>query len=189
MGRRDWLIDLHGMKATSSNVEQGHEFVEGQDVLWDFFSWKIFRLRKNDSNWQAFDMKEFFSEDIAHAKDYVPMAVLHRGLDAWYYALLFEYEKLAGDSKQLYRIRIVEVPHKGEKYFLWSFPDFNVTKKLTTIQIRSPGVVHKLQDDSWVFLSNTCTFSYDDAIFVQRMTGSREEIHPVFKEEIQPDFE
>lgn len=189
MGRRDWLIDLHGMKATSSNVEQGHEFVEGQDVLWDFFSWKIFRLRKNDSNWQAFDMKEFFSEDIAHAKDYVPMAVLHRGLDAWYYALLFEYEKLAGDSKQRYRIRIVEVPHKGEKYFLWSFPDFNVTKKLTTIQIRSPGVVHKLQDDSWVFLSNTCTFSYDDAIFVQRMTGSREEIHPVFKEEIQPDFE
>ena len=104
-------------------------------------------------------------------------------------ALLFEYEKLAGDSKQRYRIRIVEVPHKGEKYFLWSFPDFNVTKKLTTIQIRSPGVVHKLQDDSWVFLSNTCTFSYDDAIFVQRMTGSREEIHPVFKEEIQPDFE
>ena len=56
-------------------------------------------------------MKEFFSEDIAHAKDYVPMAVLHRGLDAWYYALLFEYEKLAGDSKQRYRIRIVEVPH------------------------------------------------------------------------------
>ena len=189
MGGYDWSIDLHDMKESASDNELGHDFVEGHGVLYDFFKWKIFRIRKNDSEWQSFDLKKFFSEDIAHAKDYVPMAVLHRGLDAWYYALLFEYEKLAGDSKQRYRIRIVEVPHKGEKYFLWSFPDFNVTKKLTTIQIRSPGVVHKLQDDSWVFLSNTCTFSYDDAIFVQRMTGSRKEIRPVFKEITRLVFE
>ena len=191
MGRYDWSIDLHDMKEAASDNELGHDFVEGHGVLYDFFKWKIFRIRKNDSEWQSFDLKKFFSEDIAQAGDFVPMSVLHRGVDSWYYALLFEYKKQNGDSGQRYRyrIRIVEVPHKGEKTFLWLFPDFNVTKKLTTIQIRSPGVVHKLQDDSWVFLSNTCTFSYDDAIFVQRMTGSREEIHPVFKEEIQPDFE
>ena len=77
-------------------------------------------------------------------------------------------------------MKIVEVPRKGEEIFVWSFPDFNTTKKLTTFLARSPGVVHKLQDDSWVFISDTCTFT-NDAIFVQRMTGLREEIQPVFR--------
>ena len=120
----------------------------------------------------------------------MPMSVLHRGVDSWYYALLFEYKKQNGESGQRYRyrIRIVEVPHKGEKTFLWLFPDFNVTKKLTTFPCRSPGVVHKLADDSWVFLSSTMTFT-NDSIFVQRMTGSRKEIRPVFKEITRLVFE
>ena len=160
--------------------ELGHEFAEGEGVIYDFFKWKIFRIRKNDSDWQVFDLKEFFSDDIHQAKDYVPMSILHRGAESWYYALLFEYEQQACYGKPRYRIRIVEVPHKGEKAFLWLFPDFSTTKKLTTFPSRSPGVVHKLQDDSWVFISSTCTFT-NDAIFVQRMTGTKEAIQPVFK--------
>ena len=179
LGRYDCSIELHGMDERFSDSELGHEFVEGEGVLYDFFKWSIFRIRKDDSDWQVFDLKDFFSEDIHQAKDYVPMSILHRGVDSWYYALLFEYEKQARDGKQRYRIRIVEVPHKGEKAFLWSFPGFNTTKKLTTFPCRSPGAVHKLQDDSWVFLSNTCTYT-NDAVFVQRMTGSREEINPEF---------
>ena len=180
LGRYDCSIELHGMDERFSDSELGHEFVEGEGVLYDFFKWSIFRIRKDDSDWQVFDLKDFFSEDIHQAKDYVPMSILHRGVDSWYYALLFEYEKQARDGKQRYRIRIVEVPHKGEKAFLWSFPGFNTTKKLTTFPCRSPGAVHKLQDDSWVFISSTCTFT-NDAIFVQRMTGTREAIQPAFK--------
>ena len=181
IGRYDWSIDLHGMKATSSNNELGHEFVEGQGVLYDFFKWRIFRIRKNDLDWQAFDLKEFFGEDVDHVKDSIPMSVLHRGTASWYYAFLFEYEKQQGCGRQRYRIKIVEVPRKGENAFLWTFPDFYVAKKLTTYPVRSSGVVHKLQDDSWVFISDTCTFMNDE-IFVQRMTGSREEINPEWRE-------
>lgn len=180
LGKNDWSIDLHGMRKGYSSNELGHEFVEGQDVLYDFFSWGIFRIRKNDSGWQVFDLREFFREEIAQAKVSVPMSVLHRGLDSCYYALLFEFKKQDGAIKSRYRIRIVEVSRKGDKVFLWSFPDFNVAKKLDTSQLRSPGVVHKLRDDSWVFLSNTCTYT-NDAVFVQRMTGSREGIQPAFK--------
>lgn len=180
LGRHDWSIELHGMEEKFSDSELGHEFVEGEGVIYDFFKWKIFRIRKNDSDWQVFDLKEFFGDDIHQAKDYVPMSILHRGAESWYYALLFEYEQQACDGKPRYRIRIVEVPHKGEKAFLWSFPDFSTTKKLTTFPCRSPGVVHKLQDDSWVFISNTDTFT-NGAVFVQRMTGTREAIQPAFK--------
>ena len=179
LGKNDWSIDLHGMRKGYSSNELGHEFVEGQDVLYDFFSWGIFRIRKNDSGWQVFDLREFFREEIAQAKVSVPMSVLHRGLDSCYYALLFEFKRQDGAIKSRYRIRIVEVSRKGDKVLLWSFPDFNVAKKLDTSQLRSPGVVHKLRDDSWVFLSNTCTYT-NDAVFVQRMTGSREEINPEF---------
>jgi len=173
LGRYDWSIELHGMEERFSDSELGHEFVEGEGALYDFFKWRIFRIRKNDSDWQVFDLKDFFSEDIRQAKDYVPMSILHKGVDSWYYALLF-------DSEPRYRIRIVEVPHKGENAFLWSFPDFNTTKKLTTFPLRSPGVVHKLQDDSWVFISSTFTYT-NDVVFVQRMTGTREAIQPAFK--------
>lgn len=180
-GRYEWSIDLHGMKGMFSSKDGfGHDFVEGEGVLYDFLSWKIFRIRKSDPDWQVFDLEAFFGEDIKKAKAHVPMSVLHRGLDSWYYALLFEHEGKGGDGRRLYRIRIVEVPRRGEKYFLWSFPDFNTKKRLQTFEMRPAGVVHKLQDDSWVFLSNTCTYT-NDAIFVQRMTGSREEIQPVFK--------
>lgn len=180
LGRPGWSIDLHGMKERTSDNELGHDFVEGQGVIYDFSRWRIFRIRKNDSDWQTFDLREFFSEDITQAKNSVPMSVLHRGAHSWYYAILFEYEKLPGDGKQRYRIRIVEVSRKGGQTFLWLFPDFYTAKKLTTYELRSPGVVHKLQDDSWVFVSNTCTFT-NDALFVQRMTGSKEAIQPAFK--------
>ena len=146
----DWSVELHGMKARSSDNELGHEFVEGQDVLYDFFRWKIFRIRKNDPDWQVFDLEKFFSEDIDRADDSVPMSVLHRGLDSWYYALLFECKKRGDDSNWRYRMKIVEVSRKSEKIFVWSFPEWNTTKKLTTYLVRSPGVVHKLQDDSCV---------------------------------------
>ena len=180
-GGYDWSIALHGMKGMFSQNELGHEFVEGKGVLYDFLSEKIFRLRKSDSDWQVLDLYKFFAADVDQARDYVPMSILHRGEDSWYYALLFEYEGQGGDSRRRYRIRIVEVPRWGERYFLWSFPDFKTTRNLTTFPLRSPGLVHKLQDDSWVFLSYTSPNTYTNAaIFVQRMTGSREEIHPIF---------
>lgn len=180
LGRYDWSIELHGMEKMYSDSELGHEFVEGDGVLYDFFKWRIFRIRKSDSDWQVFDLKDLFSADIRQAQDYVPMSILQRGVDSCYYALLFECKKQSCDDKPWYRIRVVEIPYKGEKAFLWSFPDFSTTKKLTTFPCRSPGVVHKLQDDSWVFISSTCTFT-NDAIFVQRMTGSKEAIRSVFR--------
>ena len=82
-GRHDWTIDLHGMRKGASSNECGHEFVEGQDVLYDFYSWNIFRLRKSDSGWQVFDLDKFFNEDIDRADDSVPMPILHRGVDSW----------------------------------------------------------------------------------------------------------
>jgi len=180
LGKNDWTIDMHGMEKKYSSSELGHEFVEGHDVLYDFHSWKIFRVRKKDSGWQVFDLRDFFSEDVSWAKDSVPMSVLHRGPDSCYYALLFESGKTSGGGVMGYRIRIVEVSRKGENVFMWSFPDFTAAKKLQTFESHSPGVVHKLQDDSWIFLSNTFTLT-NDAVFVQRMTGSRKEIQPAFK--------
>ena len=179
LGRCSWSIRLHGLKGICSGNELGHEFVEGRDAVYDFSGWKVFRIRRNDSDWQSFDLREFFSNDIGQAEESVEIPIVHRGLDSWYYALLFECRQLGDGCNRRYRIRIVEVPRKGDKICLWSFPDFGTKKKLTTFMTRSPGVVHKLSDDSWVFLSSTATFT-NDAIFVQRMIGARSEMQPVF---------
>ena len=78
-------------------------------------------------------------------------------------------------------MRIVEISREREQFFVWTFPDFKTNKKLATHLLESPGVVYKLHDDSWVFVSTTMTFT-NDFIFVQRMTGSENEIKPIFKE-------
>ena len=98
-----------------------------------------------------------------------------------YYAVLFESKKLNADEKCRYRMRIVEISREREQFFVWTFPDFKTNKKLATHLLESPGVVYKLHDDSWVFVSTTMTFT-NDFIFVQRMTGSKNEIKPIFKE-------
>lgn len=180
LGSSAWSIELHGMRALSSNSETGHDFVEGQGVVYDFCRQTIFRLRRNDPGWQAFELGEHFKDDLDRAETVVEIPILHRGSESWYYALLFKCKNLDGSCGHRYRIRIIEVPRRGERFSLWSFPDFNATKKLQPYLARSPGAVHKLPDDSWVFLSNTMTFT-NDAIFVQRMTGSRKEMQPLFK--------
>ena len=179
-GGRCWSIDLHGMAGRSSNNELGHDLVEGKDVLYDFCGWKIFRIRRNDADWQVFDLQDYFREDVDKAEASVEVPILHRGAESWYYALLFKHKNPHGGEDNRYGIRIVEVSHQGAGAFLWSFPDFNTAKKLTTWLGRSPGAIHKLPDDSWVFLSNTATFT-NDAIFVQLMAGSRKAITPDFK--------
>ena len=45
LGSHDWSIELHGMEEKFSDSELGHEFVEGEGVIYDFFKWKIFRIR------------------------------------------------------------------------------------------------------------------------------------------------
>ena len=176
----DWSIALHEMKGMYSQNERGHEFAEGNGVLYDFFGGEIFRLRRNDSGWQVFNLREYLGEEIGMANQAMEMTVLHRGSASWYYAYLFDCGNFGRDSTQRYRLKIVEMPREGADAFVWSFPEFKTAKKLTTDLSRSPGVVHKLPDDSWVFLSSTMTYT-NDAIFVQRMIGSRERIEPIFK--------
>ena len=181
LSKIDWRIELHGMKCGSSSNDCGHEFAEGQGVLYDFFRWNIFRLRRNDFNWEVFNLSEFFRNDIDAFGNLITIPILHRGLESWYYAVLFESKKLNADEKCRYRMRIVEISREREQFFVWTFPDFKTNKKLATHSLQSPGVVYKLHDDSWVFVSNTMTFT-NDFIFVQRMTGSKNEIKPIFKE-------
>lgn len=171
-----WSIGLHGRMDKLENSELGHEFVEGEDVVYDFDGWEVWRMRKTDSDWRMFDLNKYFRDDIDRSDEHVSVPILHRGSDSWYYALFFKCKDSDGDCCSRCRIRIVEVPRKGEKCYLWTFPDYQVRKKLNTFMSRSPIVIRKLPDDSWVFLSCTATFQDNDAILVQRMTGERNEI-------------
>lgn len=175
-----WSVALCGIKNVSYDNEVGPEVVEGVDVIYSFYRWQISRIRRSDLSQQVFDLKDYFREEIESSKDCVALPILHRGTSSWYYALLFEKANQVDRNHWHYQMKIMEVLHNGEGFYIWEFPSFHTPKKLTTYMLRSPGVVHKLPDDSWVFLSNTESFT-NDVISVQRMTGTRREVKPNFK--------